>query len=110
MTQTDRNPAQLSGTVVEHGWDRLGAASRRTRWWRELVLVGAVHGVYDLIRGFIGGGTAQAQQDAHDLALWERELHLDAEHWLNDHLQHVAVVVVPACFFYATLHPLETRS
>jgi hypothetical protein len=81
---------------------------RRTRWWRELVLVAAFYSVYDVIRGFIGGGTAQAQHNGRELLRWEQRLHLDPEHWLNAHLQHLAVLAVPACFFYATLHFLVT--
>jgi hypothetical protein len=103
-TRTDDRPTQLS-----EGWPtRSFAAMRRTRWWRELVLVAAFYGVYDAVRGFIGGGTAQAQRDGRDLLRWEQTLHLDPEHWLNDHLQHLAVLAVPACFFYATLHFIVT--
>ena len=104
MTQTDHNPQPLS-----QGWpNRLIAVGRRSHWWRELALVIAFYALYDAIRGLIGGGSPQAQRDGWDLLHWEQLLHVDPEHWLNDHLQHLAVLAVPACFFYATLHFLVT--
>jgi hypothetical protein len=104
MTQTDRSPQPLSA-----GWSsRLIGAGRRSRWWRELALVVVFYAVYDAIRGLIGGGSAQAQRDGRDLLRWEQLYRLDPEHWLNDHLQHLAVLAVPACFYYATLHFLVT--
>ncbi len=33
---------------------------------------------------------------------------MNPEHWLNSHLQHLPVLAVPACFFYATLHFVVT--
>ena len=104
MTQPDRSP-----DVVRTAWSKRAiAAGKRTRWWRELAVVVVFYAVYDAIRGLIGGGSKQAQLDGRDLLRWEQFLHLDPEHWLNDHLQHLAVVAVPACFFYATLHFLVT--
>ncbi|MDP9092953.1 MAG: phosphatase PAP2 family protein [Actinomycetota bacterium] len=103
-TQTDRNPTQLCRSWLKRGH----AAARRTRWWRELALVAAFYSLYDIIRGLIGGGSAHAQRDGHDLLHWEQLLHLDPEHWLNSHLQQLPVLAVPACFFYATLHFVVT--
>ena len=45
----------------------------------------------------------RAQGDGGDLLRWERWTHLDPEHALNNALQHVSVVAIPACYFYATL-------
>lgn len=88
----------------------LGARSRPRpiRWWRELILVAAFYAVYDAIRGVIAGSIPRAQSDAGDLLRWERWTHLDPEHALNNALQHVSVLAVPACYFYATLHFIVT--
>lgn len=80
------------------------------RWWRELALVAALYAAYDAVRGLFRGGTFQAQRDGRDLLHWEQALHLDPERWLNSHLQSIAVLAVPACFFYATLHFVVTPS
>jgi hypothetical protein len=104
VRQSDVSPAALSARWAQ----RVVSAGRRARWWRELALVAAFYGVYDVIRGVIGGGSARAQRDGRDLLHWEQLFRIDPEHWLNDHLQHLAVLAVPACFFYATLHFVVT--
>jgi hypothetical protein len=84
-----------------------GGASRVVRWWRELIVVGAFYAVYDAIRGAIAGGVPQAQRDGADLLSWERWSHLDPEHAINNALQHVSVLAVPACYFW--LFPEEPK-
>ncbi|UQX87049.1 phosphatase PAP2 family protein [Jatrophihabitans telluris] len=81
---------------------------RPVRWWRELILVAGFYAVYDSIRGVIAGSIPRAQSDAAELLRWERWTHLDPEHGLNNALQHVGVLAVPACYFYATLHFVVT--
>lgn len=78
------------------------------RWWRELILVAVFYAVYDAIRGGLAGGVPQAERDAAEVLRWERWCHLDPEHTLNNVLQHVSVLAVPACYFYATLHFIVT--
>jgi hypothetical protein len=80
----------------------------RPRWWRELVFVLGFYAVYDAIRGLMTGTLVQAQRDGYSLLYFERFMHLDPEHWLNDTVQRVPVLAVPACFFYATLHFVVT--
>jgi PAP2 superfamily len=80
----------------------------RGRWWRELLLIAAFYLAYDSIRGVMTGSAAQAQRDGRDLLSFERFMHLDPEHWLNNSVQHVTALAVAACFFYATLHFLVT--
>lgn len=80
---------------------RLGVSPR---WWHELLLAAAFYGIYDLIRGLISGSTARAESDGRDLLHWEKLAHLNPEHLLNNGLQHVPWLAVPACYFYATLH------
>lgn len=67
-------------------------------------MLAALYAGYDAIRGVIAGSTAKAEHDGGDLLHLERLTHLDPEHWINNVFQHVAVLAVPACFFYATLH------
>ena len=87
----------------------IGSAWRRPpRWLAEVALAAAFYGLYDLIRGLISGSTPRAERDGADLLQWERLLHLDPEHLLNNTLQHLAWLAVPACYFYATLHFVVT--
>lgn len=108
MTQTDRNAPYLSEPLVERRLRRLITVGRRSAWWRELVLIAAFYGVYDVVRGYIGAGSIRAERNGRTLLRWEQLLRLDPEHWLNDHLQTLAALAVPACFFYATLHFIVT--
>lgn len=102
-------PETSPGELTAPRWpDRVVAAGRRTRWWRELALVAAFYGVYDVIRGVIGGGSAQAQRDGRDVLHWEQLVHIDPEHWLNNDLQHLPLLAIPACYFYASLHFIIT--
>lgn len=81
--------------------------ARRT-WLREAVLVVVLYFVYDLVHGAVTGDHGLAERDGWRLLHVEDFLHLDPEHALNNALQHVAALAVPACFFYATLHFLVT--
>jgi PAP2 superfamily len=86
-------------------------APRRRRtdhWIRELILVAVLYEFYNLIQHLLTGSTAQAQRNGHDVLRAERWLHLDPELSLNHLLNHVAVLAVPACYFYATLHFIIT--
>jgi PAP2 superfamily len=74
------------------------------RWGRELLFVLGFYAIYDAVRGVTTGSLAQAQRDGYSVLSYERLVHLDPEHWLNDSVQRVPALAVPACFFYATLH------
>ncbi len=83
-------------------------ARPRRRWWVELALAAALYAVYDAIHGAIRGDIVTADRDGRDLLHTERLLHLDPETWLNHGLDHIAVLAVPACWIYASLHFLVT--
>lgn len=109
MRQSEASSAKLSGRRDRWGSPAaFGSALVRMQWWRELGLVIGFYAVYDVIRGVMSRSSAEAQRDGRDLLGWERLLHLDPEHWLNADLGHVAVLAVPACYFYATLHFIVT--
>ena len=107
---------RMSGTSAPAGPGRPAAAGHagvvrpaaRYRWWRELLLAGGFYLLYDGIRGMISGSTAQAQRDGQKILHLEQLLHIEPEHFLNNAFGHAAVLAVPACYFYATLHFLLT--
>jgi hypothetical protein len=101
-------PADLTAETVVASEEPELTYRRTVRWWREIAFVAAFYTVYDVIRGVMTRSQTQAQRDGYDLLKLERFAHLDPEHWLNDQLQHVAVLAVPACFIYATLHFIVT--
>lgn len=111
VTRADATCAQLKDR--DSRWQRWPGhhdPDLRAPWWREVVLLAALYGVYDAIRGVIAGSPAKAEHDGGDLLHVEQLSHLDPEHWINNIFQHVAVLAVPACFFYATLHFVITPS
>jgi hypothetical protein len=73
-----------------------------------LLLIAGFYLAYDAVRALITGSTARAQRNGRDLVQWEQWLHLNPEHWLNNGIQNLTVIAVPACFFYATLHFIVT--
>lgn len=64
--------------------------------------------MYDAIRGVIAGDTALADRNGRAVLRCEQILHIDPEHALNNGLQQVELLAVPACYFYASLHFLIT--
>jgi hypothetical protein len=83
-------------------------AAKPPRWLRELALVAVLYVVYDTTRGLRRGSIAGANHSGARLLSWERSLHLDPEHTLNQLLWHTPALGVPASFFYAALHFIVT--
>ncbi|MBE7187169.1 phosphatase PAP2 family protein [Jatrophihabitans endophyticus] len=77
-------------------------------WLRELVLVGALYGFYELVRGIHHSPVAVALDNGRDILNWERSLHLDPESWLTRGLEHVTPLAVPCAYFYSTMHYIIT--
>lgn len=108
----------MTGRVEGRAPARDGATTGRRRsaplrlpgplWLREIAVALAFYYAYDLVRGLISGGAARAERDGRDVLHWEQVLHLDPEHAVNNALQHLTWLAVPACYFYATLHFVVT--
>lgn len=56
---------------------------RRPAWWREVLLVAVVYGLYTLTRNTLPAHEARARANALDLLRLEQRLHLDIEQGLN---------------------------
>ncbi|GEN81344.1 phosphatase PAP2 family protein [Actinotalea fermentans] len=82
------------------------ASGRRTwpGWLRELVIVAAVYFTYSISRNLIPDQVEQAQRNARSILDAEKLLGLDIElginHWGADRLW----LIIPANYYYATLH------
>ena len=81
---------------------------RVPRWLREVVLVGAVYGAYELSRGLRNGATQIATRNGHDILHWEQSLDLAPEKLFTHALISVTPLAVAAAYFYSTMHYVIT--
>ncbi|WP_375481183.1 phosphatase PAP2 family protein [uncultured Jatrophihabitans sp.] len=81
---------------------------RLPRWLREVVLVGAIYGAYELSRGLQNGAVAVATRNGRDILHWERALDLAPEKLLTHALISVTPLAVAAAYFYSTMHYIIT--
>jgi hypothetical protein len=80
----------------------------RRRWWWEFGIAAGLYWLYEAIRTLVAGKLAGAQRDGHDLLHWEQVAHLNPEHWLNQALDRLPALAVPACYFYAIMYMVVT--
>lgn len=88
--------------------DRPVEASRRRRWWREVLLLGMLYGLYTGVRATFGDDVLAAFRHGRDLLHVEQWLHIAVEQPLNGWVSHVAPLALVACYSYATLHFIVT--
>jgi len=81
---------------------------RRPSWIAEVLLVLAFYAGYDSIRGLIRAGTDVVVRHCLDVPHSEHLFALSIEHPVKVFLTQIAVIEVPACFSYASLHFLIT--
>lgn len=87
-----------------------GALQRRllSAWWRELILIGVLYGVYELSRGMGDVDVRSALANGQKIVDLERVLHLDPERVLNEALHKATFLAVVASYFYSAMHYLVT--
>jgi hypothetical protein len=83
-------------------------ARARPRWWREIILLGAVYLMYDGIRLLVAAGHGEAFANAHRVLNLETTLGLNDEPAVNHAVSSTALLAVPMSYAYATLHYLVT--
>lgn len=81
---------------------------RGTSWWREIILLGVLYGVYELSRGLGGIDVRSALANGRGILHWERLWHLAPERVLNEAIEHATWVAVVASYFYSIMHYLVT--
>jgi PAP2 superfamily len=84
-----------------------GGFGRRT-WWREILLIGLLYGVYELSRGLGDVDVNTAMANGREIMHLERVWHLDPERVLNQGLHHALFLAVVASYFYSIMHYLVT--
>jgi hypothetical protein len=77
-------------------------------WWVEIAILVALYYCYTGTRGFAEGSVGEATQTGETLLRWQRTMHLDIEYSLNHWLQHITVLAVVCCYYYASLHFIVT--
>lgn len=82
------------------------APARRSwpAWLRELVIVAAVYFTYSISRNLIPGQATQAQRNARSILDAEKLLGLDVELGINLWGADRPWLIIPANYYYATLH------
>lgn len=90
--------ARVRGWLLEHGWRR------------EIALLVAVYGLYSLIRNAVPDQVAQAQANAREVLAAERALGLDIERSINVAAASIEWLIIPANYYYATLHMTVTAA
>jgi hypothetical protein len=96
MSSATRSPANDAG------------ARFRVSWWRELVLLAALYGVYMLARAFVGVQPDAALDRGRWLLDLEAAAHVDIEQSLNAAVHAVPLLAVLADYTYASLHYVLT--
>jgi hypothetical protein len=79
-------------------------------WWREIVLIGALYGTYEMSRGLGGIDLTSALANGREILHLEKVWHLAPERVLNQFLAHTTFVAVAASYFYSLMHYLVTPS
>jgi hypothetical protein len=98
--------------VQRCGWSCLGARTlsdgRRLYWWRELLTVLALYGVYSAIRNASEGSYRLAFQHAREVMRWQRMVGLNLEEILQDWALHLKPLVIALNYVYGSLHFVVT--
>jgi hypothetical protein len=84
------------------------APPSRPRWWREVLLIGGLYGVYSLVRNSVGDVTAEAHRNAEAILRLEDTWQLAVERGLNAWVHSADAVAAAVALHYATLHFLVT--
>ncbi len=99
--------AEPSATLTEAPAGSAESAPARRSWpgWvRELVIVAVVYGCYSISRNLIPDQVGQAQRNARSILDAERLLGLDIELGINLWGAERPWLIIPANYYYATLH------
>lgn len=81
---------------------------RGATWWRELLLIGALYGAYELTRGFSDVDINTAFANGREILHLEHVWHLAPEGVLNKALAQVTFIAVIASYFYSVMHYIMT--
>lgn len=73
-------------------------------WWVEVLLIGAMNQLYELIRSLAPTRIGQAFANAHALERLEAALHLGVERRLNQALEHLPALIPPMSVYYQVGH------
>jgi hypothetical protein len=87
---------------------RLAPRSRGGTWWREILLIAALYGAYELVRGIGDVDIPSAFSNGRAIMHLERVWHLAPERFLNEALEHATFVAVIASYFYSVMHYIVT--
>jgi hypothetical protein len=111
MLSTLTRSGRLSGGVrggVTAAARRVRAFAQRSSWWREILLIGALYGLYEVGRGITNIDVSSALANGQEIMHVERVWHLAPERVLNQALERAEVLAVVASYFYSLMHYIVT--
>jgi hypothetical protein len=85
-------------------------ATRRPRWWQELLFVAICYELYSLVRNAVPEHVRPAFRRAGELLDFERRLHIGVEHSVNAFVAGRDGLAYVCNYYYATLHFVVTIS
>ena len=96
--------------------ERVGGAVRSIRaamlapprWWRELIVIGAVFGIYRWVETVVRVDPGPAYRRGRDLLEAQQALHVDVEHPLNAFLVAHPPLAMAANYYYVICHGAVT--
>lgn len=106
MTQRTAAPARPARREPAGGPFR--PSPHRPALPREIALIAACYGAYTWVRDAVPGERDIAVTRAAHLLGLEKDLHIDAEHGLNQLFAHMAWLGTVSDYYYATLHFIVT--
>ncbi len=81
---------------------------RRPRWWEELAFIGLSYALYSTVRNAVPSHSVAAFHRATDILSFERDTHLNIEHWLNEIVAKSQVLAYICSYWYALMHFIVT--
>lgn len=78
------------------------------RWWRELILIAVVFGIYRWVQTIVKVAPGPAYARGWDLLRAQQALHIDVEHPLNAYLSGHPALAVAANYYYVICHGAVT--
>jgi hypothetical protein len=111
MLTTPAGAGRLSEGVrrgVTAAGRRVRNYARRSSWWREILLIGALYGLYELGRGITDIDVSSAFANGREILHAEQVWHLAPERVLNQALDRAEILAVVASYFYSLMHYLVT--
>ena len=83
---------------------RLLVDGSRIYWWREIIIVLVVNGIYESVRNFTAATPAKAYDNALRLIDWQKALGIWHEHGIQQWALNSTALIIVANYFYGSVY------